>query len=501
MRKIKLFKSLTALVLAVTMTFSGVSFVNAAETQDTDKSKFDIVFENEADVKYLSEEEHIAIVEAMYGKSISEMPDLTMSKYAKVHIVDDDTVFSIDWDNSEYSEEDVTAMYISTYLWYEDENGDYKYALCYNEATEDMETLYRLGIDNYLSVNAKGEYNIRDNFGYSLEDFVADGGDESSIDAAYEGTIDMDDVAGLNLLAKWYLGVGINYTIGEPMNSTDNSSWKSPQPYNSVIGGGCYSLDSFFDNNMFLAPVFIEYTDSETGESRVTWTYIASESAIASENNPFTYLDEKPSDEENSEAKTGLFKNAETGEFEYYVDGKLASDYTGVVENAGYTWYVINGILDSSYTGIRYDGTDFWYIINGKVNTDFVGLYNFANAWWYVKDGKIQADYKGMIDYSGHTWYVANGKVDTGFTGLGLHNGTWYCVQAGKVNMSYSGLVLNGGSWWYVTDGILDTGVTGIVETGGSQWLVGTGKLQSTYTGSYINGGVTYSIVNGKVVN
>ena len=60
-------------------------------------------------------------------------------------------------------------------------------------------------------------------------------------------------------------------------------------------------LNSFFENNMFLASVCIEFTNPETGETNTSWTYIASESALASVNNPFTYLDEKPSDDTNTD--------------------------------------------------------------------------------------------------------------------------------------------------------------------------------------------------------
>lgn len=296
MKNTKLFKSLSAIVLAGMMVCSNISFVSAEKTQVTDKSSFEMVFKNEVGVKYLSEKDSIAVVEAIHDKPISEISGLSMGKYSTVHIVDDNTVFSIDWAKSTFSEKDVKSMYISTYLWYKDDNGKFKYALCYNDVTEDTETLYRLAEDPTLKLNAKGEYNIRDNFGYSLDKFIADGGDEDIIDAVYDGEVDINDVVGLGLLANWYLGVGINSTIGDPMNSTDTSSWKSPQAFSTAVGGGCYSLESFFDNNMFLACVCIEYTNPETGDVRTAWEYIASKSAMTNANNPFTYLDEKPSD-------------------------------------------------------------------------------------------------------------------------------------------------------------------------------------------------------------
>ncbi len=112
MKNSKLFKPFSALALAGMMAISSVSLVSADETQVTDKPSFDMVFENEAGVKYLSEEDTIAVVEAVHGVPISEISGLSMDKYAKVHIVNDDTVFSIDWNNSTYGEEDVKCMYV-----------------------------------------------------------------------------------------------------------------------------------------------------------------------------------------------------------------------------------------------------------------------------------------------------------------------------------------------------------------------------------------------------
>ena len=298
MKNSKLFKSLSVLALAGIMAFSSVSLVSAEETQITDKPSFDTSFDNEVGVKYLSEKDTIAVVENMWGKSISEMTSLAIGKYGTVHIVDENTTFSIDWDKSAYSKKDVIGMYINTYLWYRDENGTLQYAKGYPDNGEEPNEndYFRIGYKLSLLENAKSELNLYDNFYYSLNDFGVDGGNKELInsDSDFDGTL--DNIAGGRLCydSNWpcmYLVSDINNV----MNSSDTTSWKKPQ---SIFQGenSDRRLDSYFNNNMFLATICIEYKNSETGEVHTSWEYIASKSALTSEKNPFNYLNEIPSD-------------------------------------------------------------------------------------------------------------------------------------------------------------------------------------------------------------
>ena len=146
MKHNKLFKSLSALALAGIMTLSSVLFVGADETQITDKTSFEMAFKNEVGVKYLSDKDTIEVVEAMYGKSVSELSGFTLNKYATVHVVDDNTVFSVDWAKSTFGEKDVKKMYISTYLWYRDASGKLQIAKCFDSEQANDE-IYKVGLD------------------------------------------------------------------------------------------------------------------------------------------------------------------------------------------------------------------------------------------------------------------------------------------------------------------------------------------------------------------
>ncbi|MBQ6815037.1 MAG: hypothetical protein IJP13_05820 [Lachnospiraceae bacterium] len=299
MKNSKLFKSLSALALAGVMVISSVSPASADETQVTDKPGFDTSFENEVGVKYLSEEDTIEFIETINGKSVSEMPDLVIQKNATVHIVDENTVFSIDWDKSTYSKEDVKNIYLETWLWYRDEDGALKFVVGYpddgEEHTED--DYFRVGIDLKLMENAKGEYNIQDNCYYSTDDYLADGGDEELADTStWEENGGPKECAGGSLWFECNFNSMLLSDIMDMMNSTDTSSWSEPQ---CIFTGGVdlRNIDSYFDNNMFMARLCIAYTDPETNKDMIAWDYVVSEGALENENNPFTYLDEKPEDD------------------------------------------------------------------------------------------------------------------------------------------------------------------------------------------------------------
>lgn len=226
--------------------------------------------------------------------------------------------------------------------------------------------------------------------------------------------------------------------------------------------------------------------------------------------------------------KNGIYRDAESGNFYYYVDDVIDTSKTGLVYNNEEWWYVESGMVNASYTGFVENGGDNWYVAGGKINTNFTGLgkdtdekgnviwrcvfagkeypnytglIQNAGYFWYVKNGTVDTSYTGFYENEHGKWYVAAGKVDTNFTGLGKEGDKWLCVLAGKYAASYTGLVKNGGEFWYVENGVLNTGFSGIVETGGNKWLVGTGKLNSSYTGTYTDATGTYNLVNGKVVS
>lgn len=435
MKHKKIFKSLSALALAGTMAFSSVSLVNAEETQVTDKPSFDTSFENEVGVKYLSEEDTIEIVETISGKSVSEMPDLVMEKNATVHIVDENTVYSIDWDKSTYSKEDVKNIYLETWLWYRDEDGALKFVVGYpddgEEHTED--DYFRVGIDLKLMENAKGEYNIQDNCYYSNDDYLADGGDEELADTStWEENGGPKECTGGSLWFECNFNSMLLSYIMDIMNSTDTSNWSEPQ---SILMGSVdlRNVDSYFDNNMFMARLCIVYTDPETNKEMIAWDYIASESTLTNENNPFTYLDEKPADDTATEEDKNDDTTTEVKEVTLTEDNKaISKDDMAAIITENFTKDVVIktpvGITLTFAKGTMkaVDGKDI-YDFGVSMSDDYskhsnmgvVTKDNFVSLIDFNYSGNLPAEATVKIpvgvERAGQTLYYSQ-KVEAGYT-------------------------------------------------------------------------------------
>ncbi len=187
----------------------------------------------------------------------------------------------------------------------------------------------------------------------------------------------------------------------------------------------------------------------------------------------------------------------EDGIWKYVSDGKLAPEYTGLVEYYGTWYYVENGILNWGYTGLtNYYGT--WYYVEGGIlNWDYTGLTNYYGTWYYVENGILNWGYTGLTNYYGTWYYVEGGILNWGYTGLTNYYGTWYYVEGGILNWGYTGLTNFYGTWYYVDGGILNWGYTGLTNYYGTWYYVATGVLDWNYTGSTYYYGTWYYVRNG----
>lgn len=61
---------------------------------------------------------------------------------------------------------------------------------------------------------------------------------------------------------------------------------------------------------------------------------------------------------------------AEDGTWNYYRNGKIDSDYTGLAENETGWWKITNGAVDFDYTGNVSDETGIWKVVNGHVESE-----------------------------------------------------------------------------------------------------------------------------------
>ena len=67
--------------------------------------------------------------------------------------------------------------------------------------------------------------------------------------------------------------------------------------------------------------------------------------------------------------KNGICQ-AEDGTWNYYRNGKIDSDYTGLAENEAGWWKITNGAVDFDYTGNVSDETGIWKVVNGHVESE-----------------------------------------------------------------------------------------------------------------------------------
>ena len=216
---------------------------------------------------------------------------------------------------------------------------------------------------------------------------------------------------------------------------------------------------------------------------------------------------------------TGL-KQDSSGAWQYYVDGVLQTNYTGLVYfndvffyvengtlNTNYTglvefygawYYVEGGVINFSFSGLTYYNGTFFYIQNGVLDTGFTGLVEFCGTWYYVEGGIINFGFTGLTYFNGIFFYVQNGVLDAGFTGLVEFYGAWYYVEGGVINFAFSGLTYYNGTFFLVTNGVLNTGYVGLIEFYGVYYYVQGGVIDFFYNGTaYTPDGTAYNVVNG----
>ena len=169
----------------------------------------------------------------------------------------------------------------------------------------------------------------------------------------------------------------------------------------------------------------------------------------------------------------------------YYVDGKIATDVTTLVKYNGIWWYVHNGKIDfAAKTVVKYGNT--WYYVNGgQVHWNDTGLCKYNGFWWYIKNGKIDFSSRTLVKYNGTWWFVENGLINWDIETVVKYNGTWYYVKNGQVDWkSGETLCEYNHFWWYIRNGKIDFNTTTLCPYNGIWWYVRGGHVDF---GSHVN--------------
>lgn len=193
------------------------------------------------------------------------------------------------------------------------------------------------------------------------------------------------------------------------------------------------------------------------------------------------------------------FHKGEDGKFYYYLNGSVAADFTGLVENSAGKWYVKNGVVQLQYTGnVEFEGTK--YLIKGGTIWNFTGIKKVDGTWTYYDKGINDTRFAGLVVCNGMLAYVENGEVNFNKKGLVEYEGELHYVKYGIVSFGFTGMVKDdAGVYRYIKNGKFDASFEGVAKVGGLWVYVTDGLVNFGYDGIYESGGVSYNIENGIV--
>lgn len=87
--------------------------------------------------------------------------------------------------------------------------------------------------------------------------------------------------------------------------------------------------------------------------------------------------------------------------------------HEGMQKAANGNWYYYqNGTVDSDYTGMAKNYRGWWYIKNGALDRTFTGIGTNSYGKWYMKDGALQLSFSGKVTINKKVYVIKNGKVE-----------------------------------------------------------------------------------------
>ena len=189
------------------------------------------------------------------------------------------------------------------------------------------------------------------------------------------------------------------------------------------------------------------------------------------------------------------------GNWHYYANDEIATDYCGMALNEYGWWYIKNGDVDFTYTGMACNEYGWWYFNNGQLDLTFYGLASNEYGTWFYTDGQLNFGFTGMISPENEWLYVQNGQVLTDYTGMALNDYGWWYFKDGKVDFTYTGMAVNEYGWWYFSNGQIDFGYNGFATNEYGTWLFTDGILNAGFTGMILNGDTWVYVTDGYISN
>lgn len=166
---------------------------------------------------------------------------------------------------------------------------------------------------------------------------------------------------------------------------------------------------------------------------------------------------------------------ATDGNWYYYNNGSIDTNFTSVVQNEYGWWRVKNGMVDFSYTGVAQNQNGWWRIRNGKVDFSYTGIAQNEYGWWRIVNGKVDFSYTGVAQNEYGWWRVQDGCVNFGYNGLAQNEYGWWYIRNGKVDFGYNGVAQHTNGYWAIKNGKVDFGCNNVVDSCGAFWRVTNG--------------------------
>ena len=122
---------------------------------------------------------------------------------------------------------------------------------------------------------------------------------------------------------------------------------------------------------------------------------------------------------------------ATDGNWYYYNNGSIDTNFTSVVQNEYGWWRVQDGCVNFGYNGLAQNEYGWWYIKNGKVDFCYNGVAQHTNGYWAIKNGKVDFSCNDAIDSCGAFWRATNGYA-TKIDDFELLTAMLYCEAVGE---------------------------------------------------------------------
>ncbi len=189
-----------------------------------------------------------------------------------------------------------------------------------------------------------------------------------------------------------------------------------------------------------------------------------------------------------------------SGNYDYYIQGVLQSDFTGLVDNSAGSWYVENGKVVMTRDGIATVEGVKYRLKGGSVQTGFTGIAKEEGVYYYFTEGVNDLAFEGLVLCNGMEAYVEAGEVNFNKTGIVEKNGELVYVKYGIWRDTFQGLARReDGNWFYFTNGVFDSTYTGVAKLNSLWVYVEEGCVNFKFSGSCNVNGVDYIVKYGVV--